>query len=679
MEYFFFIPFIVTFHERKPKLNSMKKAFITILGIIILTMSAFSQNENVIITDDGSYSGDNSAMLDVKSANKGLLIPRLTMAERDLVAYPANGLIIYQSDNTPGFYYNAGGPQSPAWRLIYAGTLVPSEIHDDDGDTEVITDDNDSIFFNTNGVRRATVLPDGKVGIGLTDPSESLEVDGKVKASNGFRTSQTTGDGVYVHIAGSPSGGVISGSINGFEVAGAQGDGLNVGRADASGVYIESAGTRGVYIGGSGDDGVFVYEAGSPVAHNTTVNYSGFEVAGAEGDGLFVGQAGFAGVYVHHAGNEGFYAGTVGNPSGSVSSTSKNGFEIAGAEDNGLYIGRADENGVYINSTGKRGIYVDEAGNPSTYSTSAYNNGLQIDGAEGHGLFVGRADRNGLIISSTGDDGVYVLKAGNPSSTVSSTLSNGFEVAGAQHYGLYVGNAGYDGVYINEAEDDGISVINATDDGVYISSTGDRGVYVANADGYGIYSNTTVGNQEWGLYTPDKISYYSGASKGSSTYAKNTGGSVLETGDVVCIAGGLERNVLDGEGYPVINIEEANQLNAQAVFGVVEYKVTVSEEIEEAGDDESGTEIKKRFRYANGSVYSGDYLSVIVFGQAEVNVDSKEAINAGDPLVAGNGAARKVKTTQINGITITENTGILGKALESSSGKEKISVFVNCR
>ena len=75
----------------------------------------------------------------------------------------------------------------------------------------------------------------------------------------------------------------------------------------------------------------------------------------------------------------------------------------------------------------------------------------------------------------------------------------------------------------------------------------------------------------------------------------------------------------------------------------------------------------------------GDYLSVIVFGQADVKVDSKEAVKAGDALVAGNGYARKVQTREIEGITIAENVGILGKALEDSNGKETIKVYVNCK
>jgi BclB C-terminal domain-containing protein len=48
---------------------------------------------------------DASAKVDISASNKGLLIPRVTFANRP--ASPAEGLMIYQTDNTTGFYYFA--------------------------------------------------------------------------------------------------------------------------------------------------------------------------------------------------------------------------------------------------------------------------------------------------------------------------------------------------------------------------------------------------------------------------------------------------------------------------------------------------------------------------------------------------------------------------------------------
>lgn len=47
-----------------------------------------------------------SAILDVKSSNQGILIPRIAKANRP--ANPTMGLLIFQIDDTPGFYYFDG-------------------------------------------------------------------------------------------------------------------------------------------------------------------------------------------------------------------------------------------------------------------------------------------------------------------------------------------------------------------------------------------------------------------------------------------------------------------------------------------------------------------------------------------------------------------------------------------
>jgi hypothetical protein len=58
-----------------------------------------------------------SAMLEVTATNKGILIPRMTLTQRNAIKSPANSLMIYQTDNTPGYYYYA----SNSWTRIANG------------------------------------------------------------------------------------------------------------------------------------------------------------------------------------------------------------------------------------------------------------------------------------------------------------------------------------------------------------------------------------------------------------------------------------------------------------------------------------------------------------------------------------------------------------------------------
>lgn len=52
---------------------------------------------------------DPSAMLHVQDTTKGMLIPRMTAAQRNNIQNPAEGLMIYQTDNPSGFWYYKSG------------------------------------------------------------------------------------------------------------------------------------------------------------------------------------------------------------------------------------------------------------------------------------------------------------------------------------------------------------------------------------------------------------------------------------------------------------------------------------------------------------------------------------------------------------------------------------------
>lgn len=76
--------------------------FFSVALLLLLQVRTVAQN--VGINDDGS-TPDNSAMLHINSTSKGLLIPRMTMDERNAILNPVNGLLIYQTTDSYGFYY----------------------------------------------------------------------------------------------------------------------------------------------------------------------------------------------------------------------------------------------------------------------------------------------------------------------------------------------------------------------------------------------------------------------------------------------------------------------------------------------------------------------------------------------------------------------------------------------
>lgn len=90
----------------------MKQVLFSI-SILLLSFQAFGQS--VGINTNAPHA---SAALDVVSSTQGVLVPRMTQAQRNLIATPATGLLVYQTDNTPGFYFYNGS----AWTSLSGGT-----------------------------------------------------------------------------------------------------------------------------------------------------------------------------------------------------------------------------------------------------------------------------------------------------------------------------------------------------------------------------------------------------------------------------------------------------------------------------------------------------------------------------------------------------------------------------
>ena len=127
----------------------MRKS-IFLMGWLCFVLS-ISLSAQVTINTDGS-NADPSAILDLKSSEKGLLIPRMTTLERDAISNPAEGLLIYNTQANAFQYY-----KSPNWKEIVESSLLAC-IMDGDLDTKVCVDtssaDPDVVLFTTDGTLR---------------------------------------------------------------------------------------------------------------------------------------------------------------------------------------------------------------------------------------------------------------------------------------------------------------------------------------------------------------------------------------------------------------------------------------------------------------------------------------------------------------------------------------------
>lgn len=93
----------------------IKNILLATCSTLLLPGYIFSQTGSVGI---GTTTPNASAILDIQSTNKGMLIPRMTMTQRNAITNAANGLIIYQTDVRPGFYVNRGIPLFTWWQPV---------------------------------------------------------------------------------------------------------------------------------------------------------------------------------------------------------------------------------------------------------------------------------------------------------------------------------------------------------------------------------------------------------------------------------------------------------------------------------------------------------------------------------------------------------------------------------
>jgi hypothetical protein len=143
---------------------------LTAIGQTNLFAQAFS------INTDGSTANP-SAMLDVKSTSKGVLIPRMTRTERNALVSPATGLLIFQSGpDSIGFHYYDGAKwtwmisnanaDSLAWKTGgNAGTNAANHF--------LGTNDNTPLLIKVNNVERARFTTNNELGIGTSTPNST--------------------------------------------------------------------------------------------------------------------------------------------------------------------------------------------------------------------------------------------------------------------------------------------------------------------------------------------------------------------------------------------------------------------------------------------------------------------------------------------------------------------------
>jgi hypothetical protein len=145
----------------------MKKVFFFIIVILFNSHFLFAQ---VGINNDNS-APDPSAMLDVKSTTKGMLVPRMSITERDGISQPATGLLIFCTDDNH-YYTNKGTSASPDWAIVSSQWLSDgSDIYYTGGNVGIGTSPAYPLHFTANLGDKISLYGSGShhYGIGIQD------------------------------------------------------------------------------------------------------------------------------------------------------------------------------------------------------------------------------------------------------------------------------------------------------------------------------------------------------------------------------------------------------------------------------------------------------------------------------------------------------------------------------
>ena len=156
----------------------MKKRVVFFILLFSFLLGKLS-SQTMVVTDDPAYTtGHPSSILDLTSKGKGLLPPRMTLAQRLGITSPAAGLMLFQTDSSSGFYYYTGS----FWVPFAYGT----------GSQWISSGKN--IYYST-----------GNVGIGTNNPISALSIgkgskfqvdsSGNIIKINNIRTDWPTAQG----------------------------------------------------------------------------------------------------------------------------------------------------------------------------------------------------------------------------------------------------------------------------------------------------------------------------------------------------------------------------------------------------------------------------------------------------------------------------------------------------
>jgi hypothetical protein len=131
-------------------------------SLIVCLFAGLLTHAQVAFNTTGA-SPDNSAMLDVTSTAKGLLVPHMTTAARIAIASPATGLLVYDNNLSLFYYYNgtAWAPIAP----LTNGWSINGNAGSVSGTNFLGTTDNQALDIKTGNILHTRIRTTGQIEV----------------------------------------------------------------------------------------------------------------------------------------------------------------------------------------------------------------------------------------------------------------------------------------------------------------------------------------------------------------------------------------------------------------------------------------------------------------------------------------------------------------------------------
>ena len=152
------------------------KNLLTAVIIILTTSIVYGQGVSI---SENLVEADASAILDVSSTTQGMLVPRMTEAERIAIVSPASGLLVYDTNSKSFWYFDT------SWNELEKSNI--SVLQDSDGNTKIEvekTENEDIIRLTTAGNERMKIDADGNIYMGNTNDYTKIGNDGTLTLNN---------------------------------------------------------------------------------------------------------------------------------------------------------------------------------------------------------------------------------------------------------------------------------------------------------------------------------------------------------------------------------------------------------------------------------------------------------------------------------------------------------------